>query len=313
MSHDPFSGVMTALVTPFHKNKEIDFKSFHKIIEHQKKSGIHGIVILGTTGENPTLTEQESESLVLEALEHQTDDFHIYVGTGTNDTASTVKKSLYFANLKSKSHKQANGIMVVTPYYNKPTQQHLINHYKEVCTQIKNTPVCLYNVPGRTGINIQAKTFSKIAFENENIVAIKEAAGNVNAISEIRLELNKIGKNRVRILSGDDATFCPALLCGANGVISVTTHIIPITMLEILNAIKEGNAKRACELHLKSYSINNGVFCTPNPVGIKWLLSQLNMCENVLRAPLYPAEGDEVEKLNDILLSSRDLIAGSIP
>lgn len=302
MSHVPFSGVITALVTPFKGNKEIDFKSFHNILDSQKKSGINGVVVLGTTGENPTLNPQESESLVLAALEHQTERFHVYVGTGTNDTASTIEKSVYFSKLKSSSNKQANGIMVVTPYYNKPNQQHLIYHYKEVANSVRETPLCLYNVPGRTGVNILPSTVAKIAGENSNMVAIKEAAGNLNAITEMRLELDKIGKSDVRILSGDDATFCPALLCGASGVISVTTHIIPHMMLDILKAVQEGNTKQAHKLHLKSYGINNGIFAVPNPVGVKWMLSRLSMCENVLRAPLYPASETEACALEKIFV-----------
>lgn len=301
MKHNPFSGVMTAVITPFLPDKKIDFESFHRILESQKKAGIHGVVILGSTGENATLTEQEAQSLVQEALEHRTDDFHIYVGTGTNNTQTTIEKSIYFSQLKSKSGKKADGVMVVTPYYNKPSQRHLILHYKEVCSAIPDTPVCLYNVPGRTGVNLQPSTLAQIALENPNLVAIKEAAGNLNAITEMRLELNQMGKQHVLILSGDDATFCPAMLCGADGVISVTTHLMPHVMLDMWSAVRQGHFEHARDLHLKSYSLNNGIFSVPNPVGVKCLLSERNMCENVLRAPLYPATGDEVIHLKKLL------------
>lgn len=300
MSHNTFSGVITAIITPFQKNGELDLTAFNKLLELQKKSGIHGVVVLGTTGENPTLSEEEAQRLVLTALEYRTDNFHIYVGSGTNDTKQTIHKSLTYSKLKTGQNK-ADGIMVVTPYYNKPNARHLVNHYREVFQSIPDIPVCIYNVPGRTGINMNAQTLGAIAQENQNLVAIKEAAGNVNAITEMRLELNRIGKQHINILSGDDPTFTPALLCGANGVISVTTNLIPESMLGILNAVKKGNFSEAQTLHLKTYCINSGIFVVPNPVGIKWMLAHVGLCGGFLRPPLYAAERQEEEQLKSIM------------
>lgn len=297
----PFSGVITAIITPFALNGEIDFKAFDSLLTSQKKSGINGVVVLGTTGENATLSDSESESLVLKALEHQNDDFHIYVGTGTNNTKTSIEKSVKYANLKSSSGNSQNGVMVVTPYYNKPSQNCLIKHYSEVAKAVNGTPFCIYNVPSRTGINLLPSTFAKIVQENENIVAIKEAAGNVNAIVEMRNALNQINKLNVRILSGDDATYAPALLCGAEGVISVTSHIIPKALLQILEAFKNGEFKELQKIHLATYCINNGIFAVPNPIGVKWMLSHLGICGTTLRAPLYPAEGNEEDLLKGIL------------
>ncbi|WGL60447.1 4-hydroxy-tetrahydrodipicolinate synthase [Pigmentibacter sp. JX0631] len=301
MSHLPFSGVMTAIITPFLPTGEIDFNSFEKIILKQKKSGINGIVVLGTTGENVTLSDQESEALVLKALNYQEDSFHIYVGTGTNYTKSTIEKSIKFANILGKNRNKANGIMLVTPYYNKPSQSCLVKHYSEVSKLLKDTAICIYNVPGRTGITILPNTLAKIVEENSNIVAIKEAAGNVNSIVEMRNILNLNKKSDVRILSGDDATYAPALMCGADGVISVTSHIIPKTLLKIKDSFFNGNIKEAQKLHLSSYCINNGIFALPNPIGVKGMLAYLGECENILRAPLYPAEQHEEELLRGIL------------
>lgn len=300
MSHLPFSGVITALVTPFLNNHEIDFPAFHKLLESQKQARINGVVILGTTGENPTLTDAESTELVLAALEHQTESFHIYVGTGTNDTRTTIEKSKKFSTLRSASQKTPNGIMVVTPYYNKPTQQHMIAHYGEVCRAAPNTPVCVYNVPGRTGVTLQPSTFAKIVSENNNVVAIKEAAGNTNVICELSLLLSSIGKSKIHILSGDDPTFVPSLLCGAHGVISVTTNFIPTPMVAMLTAFQNNHISDLQRLHLETYCLNNGVFCVPNPVGIKWMLARAGQCEPTLRPPLYPAQGHEVETLEKI-------------
>lgn len=305
MTFKPFSGVITALVTPFKQDGSIDVPAFHKIIAIQKKAGIHGVVVLGTTGENPTLTSEESNTLVLEALKYQDETFHVYVGTGTNDTSSTIEKSVFFGNLKTPDGKTPKGIMVVTPYYNKPSQRHLIHHYKSVCDAVAHVPVCLYNVPGRTGVNILPATLAEIAKQNQNLVAIKEAAGNLNAISEMRIALDQCERSNVLILSGDDPTFCPAMLCGASGVISVTTHVIPKTMIAIWNAVSSGDTHTARQLHLKSYPLNQGIFSVPNPVGVKWMLSELGLCENVLRAPLCPAEKSEADFLNHILSSCR--------
>lgn len=300
MSHLPFSGVITAIVTPFLQSGEIDYKSFENIIQKQKNSGINGLVVLGTTGENVTLSEQEAEQLVTRALAFQDEKFHIYVGTGTNYTKTTIEKTIKYANLIGKN-KKTNGIMVVTPYYNKPSQSCLIKHYSEVASAIKDTPFCIYNVPGRTGINLLPSTLAKIAQDNPNIVAIKEAAGNLNAIVEMRNILNSCNKQNFRILSGDDATYAPALLCGADGVISVTSHIIPKTLLQIREHFFNGNIQETQKLHLASYCINNGIFSVPNPIGVKGMLSYLGECFNYLRAPLYPADHNEEEMLKGIL------------
>ena len=301
MSHKPFSGVITAIATPFDKRGEIDYQAFDTLLTYQKKAGIHGVVVLGTTGENSALSEQESESLVLAALSHQDKNFHIYVGTGTNYTKSTIEKSVKYSKLKTPSGKTPDGVMVVTPYYNKPSQSCLIKHYSEVASAVKDTPFCIYNVPSRTGINMLPQTLVSISLENENIVAIKEAAGNINAIVEMRNALNQANKHNVKILSGDDATYAPALLCGAEGVISVTSHIIPKALIQILEAFKKGEIMEMQKLQLATYCINNGIFAVPNPIGIKWMLSHLGICGTTLRAPLYPAEGKEEELLKGIL------------
>ncbi len=301
MSHKPFSGVITAIATPFDQRGEIDFQAFDTLLKYQKKSGIHGVVVLGTTGENSALSEKESENLVLAALAHQDESFHIYVGTGTNYTKSTIEKSIKYSNLKTPSGLSPDGIMVVTPYYNKPSQSCLIKHYSEVASAVKKTPFCIYNVPSRTGVNMLPQTLVNIALKNENVVAIKEAAGNVNAIVEMRNALNQVGKQNMRILSGDDATYVPALLCGAEGVISVTSHIIPKALIQILEAFKKGEVMEMQKLQLATYCINNGIFAVPNPIGIKWMLSHFGICGTTLRAPLYSAEGKEEELLKEIL------------
>ncbi|WP_161597694.1 4-hydroxy-tetrahydrodipicolinate synthase [Fluviispira multicolorata] len=301
MSHLPFSGVITALITPFNNEGNLDLPAFNDFLKYQKKSGVHGVVILGTTGENVALSEEESEQLVLSALDHQTDHFHIYVGTGTNSTQTTIIKSMKYAQMKSSTGQLAKGVMVVTPYYNRPSQNGLIKHYEEVAKSISDTPICIYNVPSRTGVNLLPQTLVQISLENKNIVAIKEAAGNVNAVAEMRIALNHVGKQNFKILSGDDATYVPALMCGAEGVISVTSNVIPKAMLDILDNFKKGDLSSVQKLHLAAFCINNGLFSVPNPIGVKWILSHLRICGTNLRAPLYPASDKEAEMLKGIL------------
>ncbi len=306
----PFSGVISAIVSPFKQSMELDIDAFHRLVNAQKEAGVHGIVVLGSTGEAATFTKNEFETLVCAALEHQTNQFQILVGTGTNCTRTTAEKSEYYSNFKSNG-KSVDGLLIVTPYYNKPMQDHLVYHFRDVCSKVSNTPVCVYNVPGRTGINMNASTLVKIAEQNNNVVAIKEAAGCVNAITQMRLGLNVANLNHVRILSGDDATFSAALLNGADGIISVTSQLIPKAMCGILEKALSNDWKAVQHLHLKTYNLQNGISSVTNPVGIKFLLSKLGFCESVLRAPLYvpnETEGSYLEsllknlKLNNIQL-----------
>lgn len=296
-----FSGVMTALITPFTKQNTLDFESFHKLMTSQKKSGISGVVVLGTTGESVTLTEDESDAVVSAALEYQSDDFQVCIGTGSNSTAATIEKSIRYANFKAHG-KQPDGLLIVTPYYNKPLQDHLTYHYSAVCSAVPETPICLYNVPGRTGVTMQPSTLIKIASENNNVVAIKEAAGNLNVITEMRLRLNASNLSHIRILSGDDATFAPSLLCGADGVISVTTHLIPKPMCQILQYADQHRFDQVREMHLNTYHLNSGVFVVTNPIGIKYLLSKVGLCQNILRPPLYATNDSESKILDDLFM-----------
>ena len=222
MTHGVFSGVMTAIATPFTSQQTLDLEAFKNLLKMQKKAGIHGVVVAGTTGESPTLSTEERFQLVQVALQEQTAEFHIYVGTGTNDTKSTLEQSIFYANFSSANGARVDGIMIVAPYYNRPNQTGLFEHFKTVCKSVGSTPVCLYNVPGRTGCTLAPPTFFKLALECENIVAVKEAAGDVRVISELAKLLNahKFGR-KIEILTGDDTTYAPALLCGATGVISM--------------------------------------------------------------------------------------------
>ncbi|MEY4065264.1 MAG: hypothetical protein RIR26_1472 [Pseudomonadota bacterium] len=295
MTIKPFTGVLTALATPFKPDLSIDVPALRRLLQLQKQSGLHGVVVCGTTGESPTLLKEEKDLLVATALEYQSDSFRIFVGTGSNSTQETIETTKHFASFKAHNQSPA-GVMVVTPYYNKPTQTGLKEHFLATAAAVPHTPVCLYNVPGRTGCSLQPKTLVEIASSATNVVAIKEAAGDVRVVSEMAIALKEAGlQTRVGILSGDDPTFAPALLCGASGVISVTTHLIPSAMLSMWKAAQKGDFALLSELHLKTYPVNTQLFCAPNPIPLKWALSHLGLIDNVLRPPLSALEENEVK------------------
>lgn len=284
---EPFSGILTALVTPFCPDLSVDFKALNRLLARQKAAGIHGVVVLGTTGESPTLNEEESDAIVRTALNYQDDHFAVYVGTGTFDTAKTVAKSQKYAAFTGDNHQKPGGVMVVTPYYNKPMQSHLVAHYEAVCQAIPTTPVCVYNVPGRTGVNLTSETCVEIVHKNPNVVAFKEASGNLSAIGHLRWLLSHSGAAHIRILSGDDPLFAPGLIAGADGLISVSAHVVPHKILALWQAYQTADLVQLRQIHLSLEALHHLLFQVPNPTGIKACLSLLGWCQPYLRPPLY--------------------------
>jgi 4-hydroxy-tetrahydrodipicolinate synthase len=303
MTIQPFTGVLTAIATPFSPDLAVDVPAFKNLLTLQRDAGLHGVVVCGTTGESPTLSSEEKKLLVSTALEFQTDHFRIYVGTGSNSTAETLESTRTFAKFEAHGQRVA-GVMVVTPYYNKPTQTGLKEHFLTIAKAIPDVPVCLYNVPGRTGCVLKPKTLVTIAKEAKNIVALKEAAGDLRALTELNIALKQANLcDQVTLLSGDDATFAPALLCGAKGIISVSTHIVPSAMLAMWKAARDGDFKTLQHLYLSADPINTQLFCAPNPIPLKWALAHLGICKNVLRPPLTPLENEEIMLISQALTS----------
>ena len=290
-----FSGVLTAIATPFDEKGNIDFKSFQNLITRLKTAGTHGIVVAGTTGESPTLEESEKRDLIAAALDHQGPDFKIYAGTGTNSTRETIARTGEAFEIRT-SGKALDGAMVVVPYYNRPTTQGQKVHFSEILKAFPDKAFCLYNVPGRTAATLAPSAALELFESHSNCVAIKEAAGNLGVVAELARGLKERKLDR-QLLSGDDPTFAPALLCGATGVISVSTHVIPKTMVAMWNAWLKNDLAKLQELHLKSLKLNTDLFCTPNPIGLKWMLSRLALCQNVLRLPLTPADEGNIRIL----------------
>ncbi len=264
-------GVYTALVTPF-ANGELDYAKLRELVELQIAGGVDGIVPVGTTGESPTLTFDEHHKLIDEVIKTVNKRCVIIAGTGANSTAEAIELT------KHAKAAGADASLQVTPYYNKPTQEGLYRHFSTVADET-GLPIVLYNVPGRSGVPIAAETVARLS-KNENIVAVKEAAGSAERVSQI-LDLCDI-----TVLSGDDALTLPMMSVGAKGVISVASNIIPAEMKAMVAAFAAGNTQKALELHLKYYCLFRDQFIETNPIPIKTALAMAGIINEEFRLPL---------------------------
>lgn len=283
-----FKGCCTAIITPF-KNGEVDVESFKKMIEFQIENGVDAIAVLGTTGEPPTLTTEEKKELILLAKKQIRGRVKMLVGSGANSTKLAVEQSVFAGNLG------ADALLVVTPYYNKCTQNGLLEHFKKVADAVK-IPIIIYNVPGRTGVNILPETAAKLS-EIENICGIKEASGDIAQI----MRFCKILSGKMAIYSGDDGLNFPFLTLGAAGVISVTSNVLPREIKNLCEFTFEKNLEKAKNLHEKLMEINKNLFIEVNPIPVKFACAQKGLCLNELRLPLTPLEREHEEILKKVL------------
>ena len=282
-------GVYTALVTPFGPKGELDLNAFRAILQDQRDAGITGVIPCGTTGETPALTLEEKKLLITTALETlKGSGIKVIAGTGSNTTADSVEFSRWASELG------VDGVLVVTPYYNKPSQAGLEAHFKAVADAVR-CEVMLYNVPGRTGISLTAATVAKLA-THPRIRSLKEATGNVAFTSEIIDTLKQTGST-LDILSGDDATFLPLLSVGAVGVVSVASNLFPRAMVAIQKAMDQGNFREARELHQRFYPLFRDLFIDSNPVPVKYAMERIGLCGSRVRAPLAPISPANAEIL----------------
>lgn len=282
-------GVYTALITPFDRSGRIDLAAFKRIVADQKDARVAGIVPCGTTGESPTLSFDEKKLLIETCVQElKGSGVKVVAGTGTNDTAETIETSRWA------SEAGVDGVLVVTPYYNKPSQTGLESHFLKVADSV-NCEVILYNVPGRTGVSLTAPTITRLA-AHPRIRSIKEATGNVEFTSEILDSLSVSGAS-MDILSGDDATFLPALSVGAAGVISVASNLFPRAMVAIQQAFESGRAGESLALHRRYFPLFRDLFIESNPGPIKVAMSAAGWCEPHLRAPLAPLSATSAETL----------------
>jgi len=286
-------GVFTALITPFQENELLDIDAFKKLLADQKDAGITGVIPCGTTGESPTLSVEEKKTLIQTAIDfYKGSGVKVIAGTGSNDTRQTVVLS------KWASEQGADGILVVTPYYNKPSQAAMEAHYRAVSDTV-TCEVVPYNVPGRTGVSMSAQTMAGLA-AHSRITTIKEASANVALTSEILNLLHSSG-NKLDILSGDDATYLPLLAIGATGVISVASNLFPRAMVSIQKNFEQGKIAEAQKIHQRFYPLFRDLFVDSNPVPIKYAMAKLGFCKNVLRPPLLSLAAGDAAKLNQSL------------
>ncbi len=288
-----FKGVATALVTPF-SGEKVDYPALFSLIENQIENKIPALVLCGTTGESPTITEQERESLICAVAEKIDGRVPLIVGTGTNDTQSSVRFSKFAA-----AH-GANALLVVTPYYNKGTKNGLVEHYKKIAGET-DLPIIVYNVPSRTGVDISIPQMERLE-PIKNIVAIKEASPS---IEKAELFLHTFG-SRFALYSGNDSLTLPILAVGGKGVISVLSNALPREMNELCNSFFKGRIKKSRELQLKLLPLMNMLFEETNPAPVKYALSLLNLCKNELRLPLSPIQYPLTDKIKKELFEIID-------
>ena len=285
-----FEGVGTALATPFNEDFSIDFESYKKLIRRQIKGGVDSIIVLGTTGESPVINEYEREKLIETAQETVEGKVKIIIGTGSNDTKKVVKLNAIAVKYKT------DAVLIVNPYYNKGTQSSLIQHYQYI-SERTSLPIILYNVPSRTGMNVLPETAIKINETCKNVVAIKEASGNISQIAHLLATKN----NSFEVISGNDDQTIPIMALGGVGVISVYSNAFPKELKEITTAMQKNELQQAQVLNQKYLKMMNLLFEETSPSPLKFVLSKLGICKNILRMPLAPvSERTENRLLNEL-------------
>jgi len=283
-------GTGVALVTPFKQNFEIDFNALEKLINFVIENGVEYVITLGTTGETPTLTEEEKNALIYFTYDVVKERIPVVVGIGGNNTKELCK------NLETYPLHKATAVLSASPYYNKPSQEGIYLHYKTLA-EASPKPVILYNVPGRTGSNITAATTLRLAEEVENIGGIKEASGNMIQCMHIL----KDRPERFLMVSGDDHLTLPLIACGIDGVISVAANCFPKEFSEMVRLALHNDLNKARPLHYKCLEGNDLLFAENNPAGVKAFLAELGIIENVLRLPLVPLSKDLHKKVTHYL------------
>jgi 4-hydroxy-tetrahydrodipicolinate synthase len=285
-----FKGTGVAIVTPFKKSGAIDFESFENIINHIIRGGANFIVVLGTTGESPTVSKPEKKALIEFAVRAINKRVPLVIGIGGNSTSDVVLA------IHGTPFKGVDAILSVCPYYSKPQQEGIYQHFK-IIAEASPVPVILYTVPGRTSSNIAASTTLRLARDCSNIVGIKEASGNFDQIFQVI-------KNRPKdflVLSGDDGLTLPLISAGADGVISVTANAYPKEFSEMVKLTMEGNFKSARVLHYKLIDFTNALFADGSPAGIKAALELKKLCHNYVRLPLVPVSQDAYNQINSCI------------
>lgn len=290
MVRNIFKGLGIALITPFCQDGSVDYKSLVRLMEYQLDNGADFLCILATTGETPCLTKDEKQKIKDLVVSTVKGRVPILMGCGGNNTAAIVEE------LHTGDFRGIDGVLSVCPYYNKPSQEGLYQHFKTIAAAT-SLPVVLYNVPGRTGVNLKAETTVRLARDCENIVAIKEASGSLEQVDEII-------KNKPKdfaVISGDDALTFPMISCGAEGVISVIGNALPKEFSRMIRLEFKGEYEGARKIHHRFTELFSLLFVDGNPAGVKAMLHEMGFIENVLRLPLVPTRISTLQKMSEIL------------
>ncbi len=282
-----YSGSFVALVTPFKDNFDIDFDAYGRLIDMQLENGTHGIVPAGCTGEAATLTHDEQKKLISFAINRIAGKVPVVAGTGSNNTAETLDFTQYAKDAG------ADGALMITPYYNKPTREGIIAHYTTVADKIE-LPIMLYNVPGRTQLKMEPETIATLA-KHPNIVSVKEACGSVDQVSQIR------SLSDINVMSGDDPLTLPMMAVGASGVVSVAANVVPDKVAALTNAFHAGDLQKAQEIHYEILPLNKALFAETNPMPVKKILAEMGLIKNVLRLPLTPMLQQKYDAIKSIV------------
>ncbi len=271
-----FRGSIVALVTPMGESGEIDYQAFESLLDWHAGQGTDGVVVAGTTGESPTVTAAETEELLRRAVARVGGRLQVIAGTGTNSTATTIERT------RSASEIGVDGVLIVTPYYNKPTQDGLVRHYV-AAAEASSVPVILYNVPSRTACDLLPETVQRIA-EHPRVVGVKEATGNIARGREI---IERCGDDFL-LFSGDDPTARELMLAGAQGVISVNGNVAPALVHQLCEAALEGDAAAALQVDQRLKPLHSALFLEANPIPVKWALARMGLIPAGIRLPLTP-------------------------
>ena len=286
-----FKGAITAIVTPFKENGDLDEESLRKLVKFQIENGIDGIVPCGTTGESPTLDYEEHDRVVKIVVDASKGKAPVIAGTGSNSAKEAIEMTNHAADAG------ANASLQVCPYYNKPTQEGLYRHFSAIAKAV-DIPLIIYNIQGRTAVNMETSTLARLARDHSNIVGVKEASGNIAQMMDV---INELPKN-FTVLSGDDNLTLPLMALGGKGVISVASNIIPKEMHELTRYALNGNFDKAKELHYKLLPLFKGIFIETNPIPIKAALAMKGMIEEAYRLPMCEMKAENKERLKKILM-----------
>ena len=288
MKKEIFKGVGTAIVTPFTEN-DVNYEEFGELLDDQIEAGVSAVIVCGTTGESSTMSEDEKKKLIKYAVDKTSNRIKVIIGTGSNNTMSAIKMSQYAEKAG------ADGLLLVTPYYNKTTQEGLVAHYKAIADSV-DLPIILYNVPSRTGVNILPETCQKLS-KIDNIVGVKEASGDISQVAKIAY----LCGDDLAIYSGNDDQIIPILSLGGKGVISVLSNVMPKYTVEMLDSFWKGDCEKAGKMQVEAMDMIDALFCEVNPIPVKYALNEIGYDFGKPRLPLVELSDRNKEKVDKVL------------